>query len=98
MPRIQITEPAKADIEQAFSWWSENHSRDQGVEWYERIFDAIATLARMPERCPLVPEQALSVAGIRQLLFGVGKHPTHRLSGLILESVADRWFWVGIPL
>lgn len=50
MIRIQITEPAKADIEQAFQWWAENHSHDQAALWYDRIFDAISTLSRMPER------------------------------------------------
>ena len=79
MPRIQITEPAKADIQEAFAWWAENRSADQAAEWYERIFETIATLERMPERCPLVPEAGLSRSSVRQLLFGIGAHPTHRI-------------------
>ena len=79
MPRIQITEPAQVDIQEAFAWWAENRSAIQTAEWYEQIFEAIATLERMPERCPLVPETELSRSDIRQLLFGIGKRPTHRI-------------------
>ena len=76
---INITEPAKADIEQAYAWWAEHRSADQAKRWYKEIQLAIATLKRMPLRCPAVPETKLSVAGVKELLFGVGKHPTHRI-------------------
>lgn len=79
MPKIQITQPAKTDVQKSFDWWSENRSPAQATEWYERIYHAIATLERMPQRCPLVPEKGLSQAGVRQLLFGIGKRPTHRI-------------------
>ena len=79
MSKVQITSPAKMDIQESFDWWSDHRSLGQATEWYERIFHAIATLERMPERCPLVPEKALSQSGVRQLLFGIGKRPTHRI-------------------
>ena len=79
MGKIQITTPAQSDIQESYDWWSENRSAAQAAEWYEGIFDAIATLASMPERCPHVPEDDLSRSGVRQLLFGIGKHPTHRI-------------------
>jgi plasmid stabilization system protein ParE len=79
MPKVEITEPAKADIQEAYDWWSENRSAIQAAEWYERIFEAIATLQNMPERCPHVSEAGLSRAGVRQLLFGIGSRPTHRV-------------------
>ena len=79
MTQIRITEPAKADIQQAYEWWAKNRSADQAAEWYERIFEAITTLHSMPERCPRVPETGLSCAGVRQLLFGIGSRPTHRI-------------------
>ena len=85
MFQIKITEPAEADIDQAFVWWSENRSAEQAVRWYQEIKLAIATLRRMPERCPVVPETKLSAVGVRQLLFGVGLHPTHRII-FVIES------------
>ncbi len=79
MPKIQITEPAQRDIQDAFNWWSENRSVQQAAQWYDQIYKAFRTLEFMPERCPLVPESGLSRSGIRQLFFGIGKQPTHRL-------------------
>lgn len=79
MPQIHIAEPAKADIEDAFRWWAVHRSAEQAAQWYERIYDAIETLQSMPERCPRVPETGLSRTAIRQLLFGIGARPTHRI-------------------
>jgi plasmid stabilization system protein ParE len=76
---FEITEPAKADIQEAYDWWAESRSAIQAAEWYERTFEAIATLQNMPERCPRVPEDGLSRAGARQLLVGIGARPTHRI-------------------
>ena len=79
MTQIKITEPAKEYIQQAYEWWAKNRSAEQASAWYERVFQAIATLRSMPERCPRVPETGLSTAGVRQLLFGIGSRPTHRI-------------------
>lgn len=79
MFKVKITEPATADIDEAFAWWSENRSEEQAKRWYEEIQLAIGSLKRMPERCPIVPETKLPIAGVRQLAFGVGPHPTHRI-------------------
>lgn len=79
MAKVEITEPAKADIQEAYDWWSENRSATQAAEWYERIYEAITTLQSMPERCPHVSDAGLSRSGIRQLLFGIGSRPTHRV-------------------
>jgi plasmid stabilization system protein ParE len=87
MPRVQIADPAKVDVQEAFSWWSENRSADQAALWYRQITEAIATLQVLPDRCPLVPESALSMSGVRQLLFGVGSHPTHRIIFVIEDDI-----------
>ena len=58
MSQIKITEPAKADIQQAYEWWAKNRSADQAAEWYERIFEAIATLYSMSERVRVFPKLA----------------------------------------
>jgi plasmid stabilization system protein ParE len=79
MAKVEIAEPAKADIQEALDWWSENRSAIQAAEWYERIFEAITTLESMPERCPRVSESGLSRTEVRQLLFGIGSRPTHRV-------------------
>jgi plasmid stabilization system protein ParE len=77
--KVKITEPASADINEAFLWWSENRSDEQAKRWYKEIQLAIGSLKRMPERCPAVPETKLSIAGVKELYVGIGKHPTHRI-------------------
>ena len=79
MAQIKITKPAQRDIQEAYLWWAENRSAEQAAQWYERIYEAIVTLNSMPQRCPRVPETTLSRTGVRQLLFGIGARPTHRI-------------------
>ena len=79
MHPIQIAEPAERDIRSAHDWWSENRSAEQADRWYNNIYKAIETLRSMPSRCPLAPESDLHPSGLRQLSFGIGKHPTHRI-------------------
>ena len=79
MFKVKITETATTDIDEAFAWWSENRSEDQAKRWYKEIKLAIGSLKRMPERCPAVPETKVSIAGVKALHAGIGKHPTHRI-------------------
>lgn len=78
MARVIITGPAKRDIQTAYEWWRENRSAEQAIRWYFGIHDAIKSLRDTPERCSLAPETDLLAQGIRQLLFGLGRRPTHR--------------------
>lgn len=77
--KVKITDTATADIDEAFAWWSENRSEEQAKRWYREVKVAIGSLKRMPERCPAVPEAKLSIAGVKELYVGIGKHPTHRI-------------------
>ncbi len=79
MHAVQITDPAAEDIQAIFTWWAENRSAEEAAVWYDKILQAMSTLSQMPERCPLVPETNLSLSGVRQLSFGVGRRPTHRI-------------------
>lgn len=79
MFKVKITDTATADIDEAFVWWAENRSKEQAKRWYSEVNLAIGSLKRMPERCPAVPETKLSIAGVKELYFGIGKHPTHRI-------------------
>jgi len=79
MPTVEITEPAEHDIRSTYDWWSQHRSTEQANRWYNDIFKAIVTLRSMPLRCPSAPESDLHPTGLRQLLFGSGRHPTHRI-------------------
>jgi len=86
MFRIRIAEPAERDIESVFHWWRDNRSAEQATRWYSEIHVSIDTLRSMPLRCPLCAETDLHPAGIRQLLFGLGRRPTHRIVFTVLED------------
>jgi plasmid stabilization system protein ParE len=77
--RILISGPAERDIRETIAWWGENRSSEQAQRWYDSIYPAIATLSEHPDRCPVAPETDLLPTGIRQLQFGIGRRPTHRI-------------------
>ncbi len=79
MLKLVITEPADQDIQEAFEWWRDHRSTDEALHWYRRIVVAIDTLRNMPECCPFAPETDLHPLGLRELHFGVGRRPTHRI-------------------
>ena len=79
MAQVIVTGPASNDIEAAFHWWNANRSTDQANRWYVRIQAAIRSLSDAPERCAFAREHDLIPQGLRQLLFGLGRHPTHRI-------------------
>lgn len=76
---VIITGPAKDDLQAMYDWWAKNRSTEQATRWYLGIHAAIVSLSNMPERCPLATESELLEQGVRQLLFGLGRHPTHRI-------------------
>ncbi|MDZ4658413.1 MAG: type II toxin-antitoxin system RelE/ParE family toxin [Bythopirellula sp.] len=82
---VHISEPAENDIGTAYRWWRDNRSAEQANRWFHEIHNAVATLSTMPLRCPRCEEEDLQEAGIRQLLFGIGRRPTHR----IIFEIAD---------
>lgn len=79
MHRVIITGPAKRDMQAAYDWWSENRSAEQANRWYIGIHAAVQALRNMPERCPQAIEADLLDRGIRQILFGLSRHATHRV-------------------
>jgi plasmid stabilization system protein ParE len=67
---IQIHPPAYEDINEAADWIAENVSNEKAIEWLDAIFCCIDSLKKMPERCPLAPENGKwGPEELRQLLF-----------------------------
>jgi plasmid stabilization system protein ParE len=67
--KVKLTRPAEDDAYAAFARIHEvvPASADK---WLRRLFAAIATLAEMPERCPLIPEADELGHPARHLLYG----------------------------
>ncbi len=79
MARVIITGPAKQDVKEAYDWWAHNRSAEQAKRWYGGMRAAMRALRKTPERCAMAIESDLLTQGIRQLNFGLGRRPTHRI-------------------
>ena len=84
---IVISEPAERELEDAARWWAEHRSAEQAQRWYRGFLNAIRSLADNPARCPLAREDRLFSAEIRELHFGLGRHPSHRAVFTLVRDV-----------
>jgi plasmid stabilization system protein ParE len=92
MYRVEITEVAEADIQSQFDWWRLNRSPEQANRWYREIWTAIRSLRSSAKRCPTSKESELHPAGLRELSFGLGRRPTHRIVFAIEKQDTVRIF------
>lgn len=67
--RVEVTDQAKAQADEAYRYIFER-APDNATRWFYGLWDAMATLASMPLRCPLAPENDCFECEIRQLLYG----------------------------
>lgn len=74
-----MTERAARDIEDSADWWARERSAEQAHRWYQGIRAAIDGLARSPQARPVAAERDLYSYEIRELHYGLGSRPTHRM-------------------
>lgn len=83
---VVTTERAAQEIENAAAWWARERSIEQADRWYQGIRLAIASLADSPERWALADENGSFRYELRELHYGLGSHPTHRVLFTILKE------------
>src|SRR2546423_464690 len=76
--RVVITAQAEREMQSAFDWWAKHRSKPQAGRWYTGLAKAIAALSENPERHGQSRERDRFAYEIRDLLFGLGRRPTHR--------------------
>jgi plasmid stabilization system protein ParE len=76
--RVVITEQAESEMQSAFNWWAVHRSKSQADRWYAGLAKAIADLSENPEKHSQSRETDRFAYDIRDLLFGLGRRPTHR--------------------
>ena len=76
---VIVEAEAIANLISAAKWWAEYRSTEQALRWYDGILAAIETLAESPTRCDLARENPKSKDELRELHFGLGSRPTHRV-------------------
>lgn len=70
---------ADADIEAIGRWWAEHRSATQAKRWVDGILNAIQRLTADAERHSTAIENDRFPFELRQVNFGLGRGPTHRV-------------------
>lgn len=65
---VLVQPTAEEEIDAAFVYLASEASLEVAARWYNRLEESIATLANLPRRCPVAPEDALFEEEIRHLL------------------------------
>lgn len=86
--QVIITPSAKADIFEINTWLLENYP-DSAESWLWGISQAVTSLSKFPERCPISPESEAFDVVVRQLFYGKKPH-TYR----ILFSIQDEKVYI----
>ena len=71
---VEVTPQAEQDADTILEWLLSQHAGETGLCWFLRLREAIDSLAEMPKRCPLAPENASVPFEMRQLLYGRKPH------------------------
>jgi toxin ParE1/3/4 len=72
--RVEITKEAEHDAEGILDWLILQQAGETGLRWFQRLNEAIASLATFPGRCPLAPENKDFPFEVRHLLYGSRPH------------------------
>lgn len=76
---VVLTRKAERQITSAARWWAKHRSLQQAERWYQGLMHTLNSLAQDPQRCPLAPEHEMLPLPIRQIPYGLGRKPTHRV-------------------
>ena len=75
---VHLTDAAHVELDAACDWWAKNRSAQQAERWYDGFARAILALGDQPQRYPPAREDHRFPYELRELHFGLGRHPTHR--------------------
>ena len=85
--RVELSDQAQRDIAAIYDWLRSQQAGDAGEHWFLTLRGAIASLANLPSRCPLAPENRDSPVELRQLLYGRRPHVYRILFAIEGEAV-----------
>ncbi len=76
---VILQREAEAQIVASVRWWAEHRSVEQAERWYAGILEAIDSLGKTPAQYPRAREHEHFPYELRQMSFGLGNRPTHRI-------------------
>jgi toxin ParE1/3/4 len=72
--RVETSAEAELDAITILEWLLAQHAGETRLRWFMAMDEAIASLASLPQRCPLAPENSHFPFEVRQLLYGRRPH------------------------
>jgi plasmid stabilization system protein ParE len=85
--RVKQTAQADYDLDLILERLLAQAAGDAGLRWFRKIKEAVNSLAEMPERCTLAPENAEFPFEVRQLLYGNKPHQYRVLFTIEADAV-----------
>lgn len=76
---VRLTRRAEQQLNDAVDWWAEHRSPEQAERWHAGIVNAMLSLGANPLRCRLARENCSVPIELRELLYGWGRRPSHRI-------------------
>jgi plasmid stabilization system protein ParE len=71
---VRTTPEAERDAIEILDWLMKNHAGDTGLRWFQRMDEAIDSLAELPHRCKFAEETKMFPFEVRELLYGRKPH------------------------
>jgi plasmid stabilization system protein ParE len=85
--RVKQTEQADYDLDVILEWLLAQEAGDTGLRWFRKLKESILSLAEMPERCMLAPENPEFPFEVRQLVYGHKPHQYRVLFAIEADTV-----------
>jgi plasmid stabilization system protein ParE len=76
---VLISSRAQQEAQATHDWWAKHRSAQQAARWYDEFLKAALSLDQDPDGWAVAAENDRFPYEIRQLNFGIGRKPTHRL-------------------
>jgi len=76
--RVTLNERAEGQLEAAYQWWSNHRSPERATQWYNGFLDSLDSLRENPDRFGIAHEDPKFPYPVREILYGLGGHITHR--------------------
>ena len=77
--RVTVLPAAKRRASENALWWATHRSAEQAGRWLDGLDRAIESLETTATRHPLAAESERFPFDLRQLNYGLGSRPTHRV-------------------
>jgi plasmid stabilization system protein ParE len=93
--RVEYSTEAQADLDGILEWLISQHAGQAGLRWFEGLEEAVASLSKMPLRCPLAPENRRFPFDVQHLLYGRKPHVYRIVFTIECERVVILHIWHG---